>query len=145
MLGDTSEGRGLSRNTRRRRREDPTLARRTVAEVTKPRLSDLSDLRRRLDRLMIRQIPEIVPTRRRLVPRKLEPRPIARKAVSGARPKGGRLLSRLLNPVVDEVRDPHRVALCVRRKVRREVLMAHGRGGGRHRKPKDKPNSKIRC
>lgn len=37
------------------------------------------------------------------------------------------------------------VAVCIRRKRRRQVLMATGKGGGRHRRPLRGPNSQIWC
>lgn len=40
---------------------------------------------------------------------------------------------------------PKRVAICVRRKIRREVLLALGRGGGHHRKPKRNRYSEVSC
>lgn len=43
-------------------------------------------------------------------------------------------------------REPDRVFICARRKQRREVLMATGRGGGRHsRKPRRNRWSDVRC
>lgn len=40
---------------------------------------------------------------------------------------------------------PQSVILCVRRKARRQVLFAKGKGGGRHKRPRRNPNSKIWC
>lgn len=42
-------------------------------------------------------------------------------------------------------RSPKHVQLCVRREQRREVLLAKGRGGGRHRRPKRNRFSNVRC
>lgn len=41
--------------------------------------------------------------------------------------------------------DPRRVAICVRRKTRREVIMASGRGGGFHRRPRRNFYSDVEC
>lgn len=40
---------------------------------------------------------------------------------------------------------PSRVAVCVRRSQRREVLFARGRAGGRHRRPRWNASSYWRC
>lgn len=40
---------------------------------------------------------------------------------------------------------PHRIDLCIRRKVRREVLLALGRGGGNHRRPRRNEWSDVSC
>lgn len=40
---------------------------------------------------------------------------------------------------------PKRVRLCVKRKERREVLLAKGKGGGNHRKPRRTEYSSVRC
>lgn len=40
---------------------------------------------------------------------------------------------------------PKKVALCVRRHVRRQVLLAKGRGGGAHRPPKRNYWSDVEC
>lgn len=40
---------------------------------------------------------------------------------------------------------PAQVPICVRRKQRREVLLALGRGGGRHRPPRRNRWSNVRC
>lgn len=40
---------------------------------------------------------------------------------------------------------PRQVLVCVRRKQRREVLLALGRGGGRHKPPKWDEDSFVRC
>lgn len=40
---------------------------------------------------------------------------------------------------------PNRVMVCVRRKERREVLMAQGRGGSRVRRPRRNRFSHIKC
>ena len=40
---------------------------------------------------------------------------------------------------------PKKVMICVRRKVRREVLLAFGRGGGRHKNPKRNRYSEVSC
>lgn len=40
---------------------------------------------------------------------------------------------------------PHKVAVCVRRQVRKEVLFAHGVGGGKVRKPRRNAYSKLHC
>lgn len=40
---------------------------------------------------------------------------------------------------------PKRVAVCVRRKTRREVLLAKGRGGGRNRRPRRNEWSNVSC
>lgn len=42
-------------------------------------------------------------------------------------------------------REPHRVSVCAKRQIRREVLLAKGAGGGRHRPPRRKPSSDIGC
>ena len=41
--------------------------------------------------------------------------------------------------------DPHKVSLCVKRKTRREVIMAKGRGGGAHRRPRRNQWSEVKC
>lgn len=41
--------------------------------------------------------------------------------------------------------DPRRVLVCLRRKVRREVIHALGKGGGGNRRPRRKPTSEISC
>jgi hypothetical protein len=41
--------------------------------------------------------------------------------------------------------DPRRVVVCIRRKMRREVLHALGKGGGGNRRPTRKPTSEIQC
>lgn len=48
-------------------------------------------------------------------------------------------------PVHIGFKAPRYVAVCVRRKQRREVLMAKGKGGGRHRRPKRNNLSSVRC
>lgn len=40
---------------------------------------------------------------------------------------------------------PKFVAICVRRKIRREVLLALGRGGGGKRRPRRNAYSNVRC
>lgn len=40
---------------------------------------------------------------------------------------------------------PAEVAICSRRKERREVLLAKGKGGGAHRKPRRNPWSDVKC
>lgn len=40
---------------------------------------------------------------------------------------------------------PAKVAICVRRKARRQVMFAKGKAGGRHRKPRRGPHSYIWC
>lgn len=40
---------------------------------------------------------------------------------------------------------PDHVATCVRRQIRREVILAKGRGGGRHRRPRRNWRSEIEC
>ena len=40
---------------------------------------------------------------------------------------------------------PHKVAVCVRRQVRKEVLFARGVGGGKVRKPRHNAYSKFHC
>lgn len=42
-------------------------------------------------------------------------------------------------------RNPSELLVCVRRKVRREVLLAKGRGGGGHRRPRRNAYSDVRC
>lgn len=41
--------------------------------------------------------------------------------------------------------DASKVISCIRRKQRREVLLAYGRGGGRHRRPRWKASSYWSC
>lgn len=41
--------------------------------------------------------------------------------------------------------DPKNTVICVRRKARREVILAKGRGGGAHKKPRRNGNSGIVC
>lgn len=78
--------------------------------------------------------------------------------VIGSIPKGGRNArgrkfkgyspsKSLFNSLATTVgfRKPHRVALCVKRKVRREVLLAFGRGGAGNRKGKRTYTSKFHC
>lgn len=40
---------------------------------------------------------------------------------------------------------PRKVLVCVRRKIRKEVILATGSGGGNHRKPKRTEFSQVRC
>lgn len=40
---------------------------------------------------------------------------------------------------------PKAIKLCVRRKERREVILAKGKGGGNHRKPRRTEYSSVRC
>lgn len=40
---------------------------------------------------------------------------------------------------------PRQVLVCVRRKTRREVILAKGKGGGKHRSPRRGPWSSIHC
>lgn len=40
---------------------------------------------------------------------------------------------------------PKRVLVCVRRKIRKEVILATGKGGGSHRKPRRTEFSNVRC
>lgn len=40
---------------------------------------------------------------------------------------------------------PHSVVICARRKARREVLFAQGKGGGRHRRPRRTTSSSVSC
>lgn len=40
---------------------------------------------------------------------------------------------------------PQSVIVCIRRKARRGVLLAKGKGGGRHKKGRRRPNSNIWC
>lgn len=40
---------------------------------------------------------------------------------------------------------PRKILVCVRRKARREVLLALGRGGGGHRRPRRSYFSSVRC
>lgn len=40
---------------------------------------------------------------------------------------------------------PAKVAICVRRKVRKQVLLAKGKGGGSHRKPRRNRYSNVWC
>jgi len=54
------------------------------------------------------------------------PRKVAGRAASGKRYMEGHLSL----PVHLGFRQPHRIALCIRRKSRREVILAIGRGGG---------------
>lgn len=56
-----------------------------------------------------------------------------------SKPIGVRKVSRLT------FRFPQNVSVCVRRKTRREVLMALGKGGGRHSPPRLTDRSKISC
>lgn len=55
-------------------------------------------------------------------------------------PKPGPLLTSRL-----AFAEPRKVLVCHRRKTRREVLLAHGQGGGGKRSPKRKPTSEITC
>lgn len=41
--------------------------------------------------------------------------------------------------------NPVRLMICARRKIRKEVLLALGRGGGAHRKPRRGPYTGVRC
>lgn len=41
--------------------------------------------------------------------------------------------------------DPKRVAVCVRRRIRREVIMAKGKGGGGHRPPRRSYWTDVDC
>lgn len=41
--------------------------------------------------------------------------------------------------------DPQKVSLCVKRKTRREVIMAKGKGGGAHRRPRRNQFSDVKC
>lgn len=42
-------------------------------------------------------------------------------------------------------RNPSKLVLCLKRKMRREVMLALGKGGGRHKKGRRGPLSKIWC
>ncbi len=68
-----------------------------------------------------------------------EPRLAARVVVSPVR-------SRRL-PAALSFTDPRRVVVCVRRRIRRQVLFANGTGGarGRKRQPRRNEFSSIRC
>jgi len=52
-------------------------------------------------------------------------------------------VSRLPDKVAFDV--PRRVLICVRRKVRKEVIHALGKGGGGNRKPRRNEFSDVRC
>lgn len=41
--------------------------------------------------------------------------------------------------------DPKRVSVCVRRKIRKEVILAKGKGGSRHRRPRRNYWSDVDC
>lgn len=41
--------------------------------------------------------------------------------------------------------NPSKILICVRRKIRREVILAKGKGGGRHRRPRFSHYSSIKC
>lgn len=58
-----------------------------------------------------------------------------------------RLVIDPLGPLKQVVRFavPKKIKLCVRRKVRKEVILASGKGGGNHRKPRRNEYSSIRC
>lgn len=55
----------------------------------------------------------------------------------------GRQPKRLLSTVA--FASPANTVICVRRKVRKEVILAKGKGGGRHRKPTRNQWSDISC
>lgn len=40
---------------------------------------------------------------------------------------------------------PVRVIRCIRRKIRRQVILAKGKGGGRHKRPRRRASSNIWC
>lgn len=40
---------------------------------------------------------------------------------------------------------PKKTMICIKRKIRREVLLAFGRGGGRHKNPKRNRHSEVSC
>lgn len=70
-----------------------------------------------------------------------------RLIVPKARPQA-RSRSRLnINSVVHHIgfANPKKVLICIRRKMRREVLLAKGRGGGGHRRPRRSHYSNIVC
>ena len=53
--------------------------------------------------------------------------------------------SRSVLPAGLSFKDPSKVLVCHRRKTRREVLLAQGKGGGGNKAPKRKPTSEVTC
>lgn len=130
----------MSRRTRRRRAERDLF---TIASVPlfrplvrAPVLSRFTDLRPIEDRRTF------YPARFSEPARSL-PRSAARLVV---RPKvSSRTQPRLMVPSAVTFAAPKRVVLCVRRKRRREVLFARGKGGGGHRRPRRNQFSDVEC
>lgn len=56
-------------------------------------------------------------------------------------------LKKVYNPLVQTLINKNVIksAICAKRKIRREVLFAMGKGGGNHRPPRYTLESKIRC
>lgn len=61
------------------------------------------------------------------------------------RPKAGRPLSAKLSRPVVAFAAPEHVMICHRRKTRREVLLAKGRGGAGNRRPRRNEWSDVSC
>lgn len=62
-----------------------------------------------------------------------------------ALPGGRRVASFSPHPAALFYDRPHQVGVCVQRGVRREVMFATGRAGGRHRAGRPGPYSSVRC
>lgn len=74
-------------------------------------------------------------------PRRWKPRFIAAKA---SRATGSRASRAFVSAGV-QFHVPSSVALCIRRKTRRQVILAKGHGGGGHRRPRRRAYSNIWC
>lgn len=108
------------------------------------RLSNLSPIR-----VSPPRIATPVADRRRFYPDTLVMRREHRRPHIPASPRisDRRLVIDPFGPLKQTVRFavPKRIALCIRRKVRKEVILATGSGGGRHRKPRRNEFSDVRC
>lgn len=81
---------------------------------------------------------------RRPTARRISGAPARLSAPALTRPQVRSALPVFLPPVVTFKRSSG-VVVCVRRHRRRQVILAYGRGGGRHRPPRRGPDSGIAC
>lgn len=66
--------------------------------------------------------------------------------ISPARPaRFGVSATKTYSPTLPAFHAPKTLALCVRRKQRREVIFAKGKGGGKHRRPRRNKWSNYSC
>ena len=94
-------------------------------------------------------VPSALPPRRRLsIYRNNAPLALAKRLVrlDVSNPVKSPL-KKVYNPLVQTLinKDVIKSAICAKRKIRREVLFATGKGGGNHRPPRYTLESKIRC